>query len=192
LDVWDLGKGVEVLDAKWINNCLYIASQNKVLRLCSSESSKGFYVGGGHPVAVEAIGNGVATLALIPRYIDTCSAKLLLISKDLSTATEYTVSENALCIHYMKPIGFAGNMAIVAVSEKGSSWRVELLQLGMAKEVNVENSVIVIPLEPFIAIVVITALALSIAVDRLIEAKQRSDQSTNEHAELEAQNPRHS
>ena len=190
--VWDLGKGVEVLDAKWINDCLYIASKNEVLRLCSSEPSKSFYVGGGHPVAVEATGNGVAALVLIPRYIDRCSAKLLLISKDLGTATEYTVSENALCIHYMKPIGFAGNMAIVAVSEKGVGWRVELLQLGTAKEVDVESPVIVIPLEPFIAVVVITALALSIAVDRLMEAKQRSDQSTNEHAELEAQNPRHS
>jgi hypothetical protein len=192
LEVRDLGKGVEILDAKWINSCLYIASKNEVLRLCGSEPSRGFYVWGGHPVAVEATGNGVVVLALIPRYIDTCSAKLLLMSKDLSIATEYTVSEDALCIHYVKPIGFAGGMAIVAVSDKVSGWRVELIQLGTVKGVDVERPTIVINLELFILAVVATALALSIAIDRLMEAKQRSDQSTNEHTEPEAQNPRYS
>jgi hypothetical protein len=41
--------------------------------------------------------------------------------------------------------------------------------------------------ELFIVAVVATALALSIAIDRLMEAKRRSNQSTNEHVELGAQ-----
>jgi hypothetical protein len=92
----------------------------------------------------------------------------------------------------VKPIGFAGGMAIVAVSDKVSGWRVELLQLGTVKGVDVERPTIVINLELFIVAVVATALALSIAIDRLMEAKRRSNQSTNEHTEPEAQNPRYS